>query len=600
MKRTSEWNYSQEIPSDITIQIGEASYSLHKFPLISKSGYIRKLISESNDATSDIPLIELVDIPGGSEAFELAAKFCYGINFEISVENITMLRCVAEYLEMTEDYSVGNLTGRTDSYLNDVALKSMSGAISILHISETLLPIAEKAKLVSRCIDAIAYIASKESQFCSSGRSDGSSNERVTNSSTASHLRPVVDWWAEDLTVLRIDFFQRVLIAMMARGFKQWGIGPIIMLYSQKSLRGLEIFGKGRKEIEAHEEHEKRLILETLVSLMPREKNAISVSFLSIWLKAAIYLETTVSCRFDLEKRIAMQLGQTVLDDLLIPSYSGETSFDVDTVQRIMMNYLESDLENHSGYNEQDEYYSSSSQRDVIKVGKLLESYLAEIATDRNLSVPKFICLAELMPEKSRTVEDGMYRAIDIYLKAHPFLSDADRKKVCSMMDCQKLSREARAHAAQNNRLPAQNVAQVLYYDQQRLRENMDGTGSVGSDSPSTPDKRNVYSSELYPASNEVSKLRRENEELKLEIVKLKMRIKEIEKCTVEYGVSTNSPLLNASLPSADKPPLHRKSFLNSVSRKLGRLSPFSRADPVLTPLKDRIKLDKLRRYSIS
>ncbi|KAK2410632.1 Phototropic-responsive NPH3 family protein [Trifolium repens] len=593
----SEWNYSQEIPSDVTIQIGEASYSLHKFPLISKSGYIRKLISESSDAATDVPLIELIDVPGGSEAFELAAKFCYGINFEISIENIAMLRCIADYLEMTEDYSVGNLVGRTDSYLIEVALKSMSGAISILHISETLLPIAEKTKLVSKCIDAIAYIASKESQFCSSGRSDGSSNERVMNSSTASHQRPAVDWWAEDLTVLRIDFFQRVLIAMMARGFKNCGIGPIIMLYSQKSLRGLEIFGKGRKEIEPHEEHEKRIILETLVSLMPREKNAVSVSFLSIWLKAAIYLETTVACRFDLERRIAMQLGQAVLDDILIPSFSGgDTSFDVDTVQRIMMNYLESDMENHSVYNADDEYYSSP-QRDVFRVGKLLESYLAEIATDRNLSVQKFISLAELMPQKSRTTEDGMYRAIDIYLKAHPFLSDADRKKVCGMMDFQKLSREARAHAAQNNRLPAQHVAQLMYYEQQRLRDNIDGTGSVGSESPSTPDKRNVYSSELYPASNEVSKLRRENEELKSEIMKLKMKIKEIEKCTVDYGVS--SPL-NVSSPSADKPPLPRKSFLNSVSRKLGRLSPFSRGSPGITPMKDRLKQDKVRRYSIS
>nr|AFK47025.1 unknown [Medicago truncatula] len=130
------------------------------------------------------------------------------------------------------------------------------------------------------------------------------------------------------------------------------------------------------------------------------------------------------------------------------------------------------------------------------------------------------------------------------------------------MMDFQKLSREARTHAAQNNRLPAQNVAQILYYEQQRLRDNMDGTGSVGSDSPSTPDKRNVYSSELYPAT-------------------------------------INSPLLNVSSPSADKPPLPRKSFLNSVSRKLGRLSPFQRAHPVIRP-KDRIQLDKIRRYSIS
>jgi hypothetical protein len=136
-----------------------------------------------------------------------------------------------------------------------------------------------------------------------------------------------------------------------------------------------------------------------------------------------------------------------------------------------------------------------------------------------------------------------------------------------------------------------------MYYEQQRLCNNMDGTGSVGSESPSTPDKRNVYSPELYPDSNEVSKLRTENEELKLEIVKLKMKIKEIEKCTVDYGVS--SPL-NISSTSADKPPLPRKSFLNSVSRKFGRLSPFSRGSPGITPMKDRLKQEKVQRYSIS
>src|SRR6266487_3484358 len=129
-------------------------------------------------------------------------------------------------------------------------------------------------------------------------------------------------------------------------------------------------------------------------------------------------------------------------------------------------------------------------------------------------------------------------------------------------------------------------LGQAVLDEQQRLHDNMDGTGSVASESLLTPDKRNVYASELYPASNEVSKLRRENEELKLEIVKLKMKIKEVEKCTVEYGVS--SPL-NVSSPSADKPPLPRKSFLNSVSRKLGRLSPFSRASPGITPMKDRL-----------
>ena len=148
-----------------------------------------------------------------------------------------MLRCVAEYLEMTEDYSVGNLVGRAEAYLNEVALKSLAGAVTILHLSEALLPMAEKVKVVSRCIDAIAYIACKESQFSMSGRVESGTD--LLNSSLVSHPKHIVDWWAEDLIVLRIDIFQRVLIAMMARGFKQYALGPILMLYAQKSLRGL-------------------------------------------------------------------------------------------------------------------------------------------------------------------------------------------------------------------------------------------------------------------------------------------------------------------------------------------------------------------------
>ncbi|CAJ1942967.1 unnamed protein product [Sphenostylis stenocarpa] len=584
MKRASEWALSHEIPSDVTVQIGEVSFSLHKFPLVSKCGYIEKLVSESSD--DDVSFIELYDVPGGAEAFELATKFCYGINFEISVENIAMLRCVAEYLEMTEDYSVGNLVGRADSYLNEVALKTISGAVSILHVSERLLPIAEKAKLVSRCIDAIAFIASKETQFCVSMRSD------ISSDGIESHQRPVVQWWAEDFTVLRIDIFQRVIIAMMARGFKQFALGPIIMLYAQKSLRGLEIFGKARKkiEIEAQEEHEKRVVLETLVSLLPREKNAMSVSFLSMLLRAAIYLETTVACRLDLEKRMALQLGQAVLDDLLIPSYSfpGDSLFDVDTVQRILMNYLQSENEKHLTYNADDEYFSPP-QSDIYGIGKLMENYLAEVATDRNLAVSKFIALAELIPQQSRPTDDGMYRAIDIYLKAHPILSDTEKKKVCSVMDCQKLSRDACTHAAQNDRLPVQTVVQVLYYEQQRLRDSMDG--SVGWDSP------NNFRDKTNPSSNELSVLRRENEDLKLEIVKLKMKLKESERSSLRSASS--SPVIYAS-PSADKPPLPRKSFINSVSKKLGRLSPFSRGDAATNPLKGRVKPDKNRRHSIS
>ncbi|KAB1998512.1 hypothetical protein ES319_D12G094300v1 [Gossypium barbadense] len=588
MKRTSEWIFSQEIPSDVTVQVGGVSFSLHKFPLISKSGYVRKVVSESNDA--DHSIIEIPNVPGGADSFELAAKFCYGINFEISTKNIAMLRCAAEYLEMTEDYAVGNLVGRTEAYLNEVALKSLAGAVSVLHMSESLLPIAEEVKLVSRCIDAIAYLACKESQFYMSSRSDSGNDSTI--SLTTTNSRPIVDWWAEDLAVLRIDIFQRVLIAMVARGFKQYDLGPVLMLYAQKALRGLEVFGKGRKKIEPRQEHEKRVVLETIVSLLPREKNAMSVSFLSVLLRAAIYLETTVACRLDLERRMALQLGQAVLDDLLIPAYSvtGDTLFDVDTMQRILTNYVEYETEGHHfGYKEDDEYISPPPS-DMERVGKLMESYLVEIASDRNLPISKFIGLAELIPEQSRVTEDGMYRAIDIYLKAHPTITDMERKKVCSLMDCQKLSREACAHAAQNDRLPVQTVVQVLYHEQQRLRDVMNGSG----DSPAViPSKVNLYPTDVHPVSGELSSLKRENQDLKLELVKMKMRLKEIEKST-SAKTAISSPM-GSITPSSDKPPLPKKSFMNSVSKKLGRLYPF-----VPSGAKGRTRPSKDRRHSIS
>ncbi|KAK9097199.1 hypothetical protein Sjap_022696 [Stephania japonica] len=448
--------FSQEIPSDVTVNTGETTFSLHKFPLVSKCGYIRKLVSGASDA--DLAVIEIPDIPGGDESFELAAKFCYGINFEIGIDNIAMLRCAAEYLEMTEDYAVGNLISRTEAYLNEVALKNLSGAVTALHTSESLLPMAEKVKLVSRCIDTVAYMACKESQLCLPARIENS--HETLKSSVGTHPKPMADWWAEDLIVLRIDIFQRVIMAMIARGFKQYALGPILMLYAQKSLRGLETFGKGRKKIDPKQEHEKRVVLETIVSLLPREKNTMS---------------------------------------------------------------------------------------------------------------------------------------------AHPSLSDMEKKKVCSLMDCQKLSREACAHAAQNDRLPVQTVVQVLYYEQQRLREVMDG-GLVTTGEPQmhvVPQKLNFIeghnTAQAPPPPNEFSSLKRENEDLKIELARMKMRMRELEKHSGDTPSSGSTPT------HASKPPLPRKSFINSVSKKLGRLYPFVRADGVKpSDGKGRTKASKNRRHSIS
>jgi hypothetical protein len=68
--------------------------------------------------------IQLVDIPKGAETFELVAKFCYQVKVELIATNVTALRCVAEYLEMTDEFGDGNLIAKTKAFLQQVVFRS--------------------------------------------------------------------------------------------------------------------------------------------------------------------------------------------------------------------------------------------------------------------------------------------------------------------------------------------------------------------------------------------------------------------------------------------------------------------------------------------
>lgn len=127
-----------------------------------------------------------------------------------------MLRCVSEYLGMTEDYSVGYLVSRTE-YLVEGALGSLSSAVTVLHKSEDFLPMSEKVKLVSKCIDAIAYQVCNDNHFYLSLRTDNNSRESLSSVSNA-QVRAIVDWWVEELMILQINTFQRVIMATEAMG----------------------------------------------------------------------------------------------------------------------------------------------------------------------------------------------------------------------------------------------------------------------------------------------------------------------------------------------------------------------------------------------
>ncbi|KAK0580718.1 hypothetical protein LWI29_022058 [Acer saccharum] len=548
-QRCNEWIF-RDVPSDITIEVSGGTFALHKFPLVSRSGRIRKLIAEHRD--SDISRVELLNLPGGAESFELAAKFCYGINFEITSANVGQLCCASDYLEMTEEFSKDNLGSRAEEYIDSIVCKNLEVCVEVLQQCENLLPLADELKIVSRCIDAIASKACAEQIASSFSRLEYSSSGRLHMNRQA---KCEGDWWIEDLSVLRIDLYQRVMMAMKCRGVRPESIGASLMNYAQKELTKTKVDAGSN-------------VVETIVSLLPVEKLAVPISFLFGLLRSAVMLDCSVGSRLDLERRIGSQLDIAALDDLLIPSFrhAGDTLFDVDTVHRILVNFSqqddsEDDMDDASVF-ESDSPHSPS-QTALYKVAKLVDNYLAEIAPDANLKLSKFMVIAETLPAHARTVHDGLYRAIDIYLKAHQNLSDSDKKKLSKLIDFQKLSQEAGAHAAQNERLPLQSIVQVLYFEQLRLRNNLSCSYADEEQKPVHHSWRissGALSAAMSPRDNYAS-LRRENRELKLELARLRMRLNDLEKEHV--------------CMKRDMEKSHSRKFMTSFSRKIGKLSFF-------------------------
>uniref|UniRef100_R7W5I1 BTB/POZ domain-containing protein n=1 Tax=Aegilops tauschii TaxID=37682 RepID=R7W5I1_AEGTA len=166
--------------------------------------------------------------------------------------------------------------------------------------------------------------------------------------------------------------------------------------------------------------------------------------------------------------------GVATVEDVLIPSYSGvaEMLYDVDYVEWVVRHFLaeeevgEDEASWSAAITEEEAAARTTTSRPsavaMVQVGKLVDNYLADLASDANLKPTKFCELALAMPDHARIYDDGVYRAVDIYLKAHPRLTAEERNRVCGVVDCRKLTMEACTHAAQNERLLLRAVLQLF------------------------------------------------------------------------------------------------------------------------------------------
>ncbi|KAF3671952.1 putative ammonium transporter 1 member 2-like [Capsicum annuum] len=123
-------------------------------------GRTRKLLLEAKD--TKVSRINITGLPGRSDAFELAANFCYGVNVEITISNVALLRCATRFIEIIEDISEKKLEIRTEVFLKYAVFPNISNSISVLHRYETLLSVSEEVNLVCQLINAIANTACEE------------------------------------------------------------------------------------------------------------------------------------------------------------------------------------------------------------------------------------------------------------------------------------------------------------------------------------------------------------------------------------------------------------------------------------------------------
>ncbi|XP_010275928.1 PREDICTED: BTB/POZ domain-containing protein At1g30440-like isoform X2 [Nelumbo nucifera] len=522
---------------------------IKEFPLLSRSGVLERLIAEKSDEGEEGCIINLPEIPSGAKTFELVAKFCYGVKLELTASNVVYLRCAAEHLEMTEEYGEGNLIAQTEVFLNQVVLHNWKDSVKALKTCEDVLPQAEDLHIVKRCIESLAVKACIDPSLfgwpmMEHGGPMQSPGGSVLWNGISTGARPrksSLDWWYEDVSTLSLPLYKRLISAMESRGIRQETIAGALTFYAKRLLPGLNR-RQGVSESSAclapiplgspPSEEDQKVLLEEIDRLLPMKNGLTSTKFLFGLLRTAMILRASPSCISNLEKRIGMQLDQATLEDLLMPnfSYSMETLYNVECVQRILEHFLAMDQAADGASpcsDDEGQLMGSPSLTPITMVARLIDGYLAEVAPDINLKASKFQSLAAAVPEYARPLDDGLYRAIDIYLKAHPWLTDSEREQLCRLMDCQKLSLEACTHAAQNERLPLRVVVQVLFFEQLQLRTSIAGCFLVSDNLDGSRQLRSGLT-----GSNEGgwATAVRENQVLKVGMDNMRTRVSELEK----------------------------------------------------------------------
>uniref|UniRef100_A0A5B7BCX2 Putative Root phototropism protein isoform 1 n=1 Tax=Davidia involucrata TaxID=16924 RepID=A0A5B7BCX2_DAVIN len=449
-----------DVPSDLTIRINNISYLLHKYPLLPKCGLLQRLCSNSGDSSS--VTLELHDIPGGEDAFELCAKFCYGITINLSAHNFLSAFCAAKFLRMTEAVEKGNFVLKLEAFFSSCILEGWKDSVVTLQTTGKLPEWSENLGIIRRCIDSIV-----EKILTHPAKVTWSYSYTRPGYAKSRHQSVPKDWWTEDISDLNIDLFRCIVTAVRSTNLlPPQLIGEALHVYACRWLPDITKSRSPESSASQTEESvdKKQRVLETIVNMIPADRGSVSIGFLLRLLSIGNFIGVSPVTKAELVRQSSLQFEEATVNDLLLPSQSASSDghfYDIDLVGAVLESFF-------SQWKRQSPVERSQSVRSIIKVGKLIDSYLQVVARDVNMPVLKVVSLAEALPPIARPQHDDLYKAINFYLKDHPDLPKAERKRLCRILDCQKLSPEVCAHAVRNERLPLRTVVQVLFFEQER------------------------------------------------------------------------------------------------------------------------------------
>ncbi|CAK9318901.1 unnamed protein product [Citrullus colocynthis] len=459
-KDASYWLPKPKSRIDMQFHVSGVPFTLERDIIVEKSGKIAELLNEqSEDSIHEF----LRSIPAHPNTFELVARFCYGYKLKMSCENVLPLACLAFYLGMTESHSPNNLLSKAVTFFEQKILPSWNETIKAFLTTEDIMQQAVDTGLVDECIESLVGKAVNDPYLL--GEPIVNFINEELSEDDVFHHRPsarrklfVSDLQSEDLTILPLSLYEPTIHSMNQHAVPPRYVAASLLKYAKKWVL---CSARGDEKMSVCKTNRQREVIEAVERLMPHQKGLFPCTILFEMLRFAIRLEANAGCRNGLESRIGKQLDQATASDLLIPSrgYAKEMHYDVECVKRIVKHFYRD--------------YSSSIEG-LIAVAKLIEEFLFEVSSDRDLEISTFVSLVELSNAASMGTDrssDGIYRAIDIFLDKHSFLTESEREEVCRGLDYHRMSAEACEHAAKNQRLPLRIVVQVLFLVQLQLRD---------------------------------------------------------------------------------------------------------------------------------